>query len=1045
MKFLLIQAVYSVISLQIINDVNNKVFVNSNERLLYSFINPIFGKFFCESGCLRNLRYYGSDISPGFFTDSKGYIHRNYSEDKGESSVMQLILHFFPSSNGILTTIENSDNNFSKKFFCSKNKTKKYIDKLSEIFVKILRKETLLNQKSSNERSSFSKFIEKFFLLSIDKSQDTQLKLLIIHSYVLNLFDTQYEYNLYLEGILKRLSDVEKDSVDILELSDIQKEEFKKLTDNFTEFPYSKFNQPPTGSSIPICYKTKNNYSYDKIRTFSDNTEMVILQICQFLFYDEKLKRYSLDHLKLEKFSPLLNFFEKYSKGIFTITKEIRNDWSKVVQCLEDQFNEKNRKHIIQYMNNKFRNEISPGIINILCVLTNICNLNKNCIYETCQESTIAIKMKKIFQSIASPKINVECGTIGNRIVKKIDSRNEFFGDFSIILTSKVNDIEIKTKFILIVSQSHAKVIFVSRINSLDNIPNFENLLKIDKKESLMSSLLRQYLILLKNDGSKLETPKSLFNILFIQGPLILNQEIRNYLTNLLERKNTLELSNICIPDIDKVYNNVLKSVPLTDENTKNIFEPFYYFDIKDENSIFNIWYLINKTNYDLKSEKLREIWDLKVNKECNVNKLALSYRLFSIERVAKMLDVVHAKLKKLSLREYPASFYQDTFLHLLNKNTVLCSLKILFTDFKSLSLKPMIKNLKSNKTISELAISGGELGNDNLNFIGELLGNNTTLKSLNISGNKIETAEIAPILVGIQKSGTLISLDISNNNLGAYNVEKIVNSIKKDTKLTSLDISSNNIESKGAEQIAKCLESNNILKSLNIKNNSIGAKGLRAIFDSLMYNTRLKSLDISENDINLNNDSLTDVIFEGLIYNNTLTELNISACKLNCSYVKALVGVLNEISKITILNLSKNEIKSDDIVYLFNSLVNNENLTKLNISNNYLGIEGAEAIAEYLKNNKKLTSLDLCQCMITSEGLNKIFDALFLNSTLVELRILNNGLKEEDFTKIYDLLKANKTLIKLDLYEVNLKNECENAIKNIMARRTSDFVPTIN
>lgn len=604
---LIIQVAHSKISLQIIQRVNSTLFINGNQKLLYSVINPIFGEYLSTNNYLKTIRYYGSYSRPRFYKCQGIIEQENYTEDLLNNSTMNLLLYLFSSQKGKLVAMESDRSFLGSDLLSIKNDLKNNIGKLSETFIKILKKNSKSKIVNKIKCLIFSKLIDVVFLSDIETNQDIQKKLCTMHSYALNILDTEYEYKRYLKGILKRLNKEEKDKMNILELSDEQKEEFNKLANDLTEFPYSKINQPSVGSFIPIFIRFRNSYVYDAIETFYDNTEMCILHILHFLLYDEELKQYSLTHLNLDKNSQLLEFFNKYPKGVFNITNKIRNDWSKVVQCLEDHpcdDNNEYRPNIIQYSRSSFRNEISPGIINILSVLTTICNSKQNCIYINYYntfkssfdlEKCIIKKLEDILKLIASPKLVIKCRSINSPIKLSTNSRCDIFCDVNIILRSKIHEVEIKTEFILNVLPSQANIIFVSRKNSLEITPSFENLMKIEESEDLMASLLKQYIFIVKNDNLILEISKNLLNIPYNQSQSIKNEKIRNYLLILLQYKESLDKNSEYLQIIEKIYNNILKSISLTDKTTKDIILPYYY-DIKDKNEVetqnnFNINY----------------------------------------------------------------------------------------------------------------------------------------------------------------------------------------------------------------------------------------------------------------------------------------------------------------------------------------------------------------------------------------------------------------------------------------------------------------------
>ncbi|KAI5183908.1 hypothetical protein NEIRO03_1383 [Nematocida sp. AWRm78] len=125
-------------------------------------------------------------------------------------------------------------------------------------------------------------------------------------------------------------------------------------------FPFVDGVSAPDYRSVP-SYNRKED-SFNSRNIYSNCVESGLLSLFCCLAYDPKTKEYNIDHMG-DVSSGLKRFFDKYNKPFETDTYEIHNDWSKVVADLENEN--------IRYLKEN-RNELAPGIINMLYVIAEI-------------------------------------------------------------------------------------------------------------------------------------------------------------------------------------------------------------------------------------------------------------------------------------------------------------------------------------------------------------------------------------------------------------------------------------------------------------------------------------------------------------------------------------------------------------------------------------------------------------------------------------------------------------------------------------------------
>ncbi|KAI5167094.1 hypothetical protein NEIRO03_1472 [Nematocida sp. AWRm78] len=125
-------------------------------------------------------------------------------------------------------------------------------------------------------------------------------------------------------------------------------------------FPFSGNISIPSYRSISSYNRKKNEINYRE--TYSSCVEAGLLGLFCCLAYDAETKEYSTEHMG-EVSPDLKMFFTIYNKPFESADYTMYNEWNKVIGDLEN-------KNIMYYKKN--RNELIPGIINMLCVITEI-------------------------------------------------------------------------------------------------------------------------------------------------------------------------------------------------------------------------------------------------------------------------------------------------------------------------------------------------------------------------------------------------------------------------------------------------------------------------------------------------------------------------------------------------------------------------------------------------------------------------------------------------------------------------------------------------
>ncbi|MDR0774459.1 MAG: hypothetical protein LBE72_04040 [Rickettsia sp.] len=114
---------------------------------------------------------------------------------------------------------------------------------------------------------------------------------------------------------------------------------------------------------------------------------------------------------------------------------------------------------------------------------------------------------------------------------------------------------------------------------------------------------------------------------------------------------------------------------------------------------------------------------------------------------------------------------------------------------------------------ISELDLSGNNLGNNGAKVVAGIIQNSTNLKILKLSNNQIGSEGMGALSSAFDHNKTVTDLDLSNNDLG----------------------------NKGAEKVATLLANNSTVIDINLDSNKIGTNGIIYLPQSLLNRNSTK------------------------------------------------------------------------------------------------------------------------------------------------------------------------------------------------------------
>ncbi|CAF0709629.1 unnamed protein product [Brachionus calyciflorus] len=1004
-----------------------KLYTDRAAIIQSSIVNPIFGYLLESTGSLDNLKLLGSIIEPKNDSSSSNSLNSSFSS---------LLLTMFPPINQNISGNSNTSTLIAE----FKNNKEKGIEFFAEIFVRILENNSTHELNTSNNIEIF-KIIENLMneVTKIQTFFDVKLmKLMMIHAFIIQALEEQEDLEKYISSIIQKIKKYE--IVEIYDLNCDIVNEILKVKIITQSFPYSELNQPPSNVNIPIFDREKKDdlNPFIEDSTFPDCADVLLLNICNCLFYHPEKQSYSYDHLNPA--SDLAKFYQNH-KQLFLITPEIRNEWSRVVQGLDD-FETLDKSeyslNLIVYKREK-RNEIKSGVINMMNVLIKIFQIDHEKFWKNFKGTNIEKKLRELF-SIITPEFK------GRKFSMTFGRFNEFQSMRRTDFTIKFNLIfELPNGSVITMQVEHmthhAEMNLIeydnSGLKSDTNIVNtyrFPNILPV--------TIFKKYLQLLQNEldnwlsSLNLNENSNIYERIFFSGFIKTNQQKKNKLNIIFDHIiNNCESENE-ISQFENIVKVILSTVNFRDRGTATMFKPYLVYSNEiDDKEVLNNWL----SSFNVEDYEIYKLWEDRISSikiesmtlylykiqfqsiDAIFKTLKKSKNLKSLKLTGIQLSITNNIFKKLKILKNLTSLdlsgnklytvqpkvFSDTLLS-LNKLT---DLDISENQLEDLDVFEKLINLKS------LNISNNYLGT---NGISNTLKNLSNLTKLNISSNYIGLESADSVSENLKYLTNLKILNISNNELGDEGTRSISESLKKFQNLTKLDFSGNNTKSSGAFHLAQALKFMKNLTVLKISNNNLGFEGAQYISESLALLQNLTTFDVSSNNVgpkgaksisqsikelkDLNHFDFSGNIidFEGakdlsniLSYLTKIKYFDISYNKLNNEGIKVITSTLKNLRDLEYINLSNNNISDDGLkrfIELFPSLLN---LNTIDLSYNKIGYSGAQSILDDLKILKKLGELNLIRNNIGKDGVNKILNEIEKQEIIVDIGLSFNDEEE--------------------------------------------------
>ncbi|KAH9629254.1 hypothetical protein HF086_008336 [Spodoptera exigua] len=221
---------------------------------------------------------------------------------------------------------------------------------------------------------------------------------------------------------------------------------------------------------------------------------------------------------------------------------------------------------------------------------------------------------------------------------------------------------------------------------------------------------------------------------------------------------------------------------------------------------------------------------------------------------------------------------------------------------------------LSQNKYVKILDLTDNWISNDGCFHIGELLISNRTLTELILSGCRIGPEGAKRIFCSLHMNRSLTKLDLSKNDLLDEGVNYLATAIMRGADIVELNLSKNKLTYHSVLALCEAFEIKNKLSHLDLSWNSIiSSKAVLRLCTYLSDNKNFRELDMSWNGL----DSSSGVAIKVLLLNPKIEKIVLCNNRLHGEAITSIAQNLHKAKKLQSLNLSYNPLTPKDAMVL--------------------------------------------------------------------------------------------------------------------------------
>ena len=388
--------------------------------------------------------------------------------------------------------------------------------------------------------------------------------------------------------------------------------------------------------------------------------------------------------------------------------------------------------------------------------------------------------------------------------------------------------------------------------------------------------------------------------------------------------------------------------------------------------------------------------------------------------------------------------------------------------------LEVIAASLKSNTTITDLDLSGYDVGDRGAKELAEALKENRTLKRLNLAHNRIRVRGVQALEKSLETNTTLERLELDESEYfveaaeaieaacranprickpanaqreasdgsdeekfkspfeAAGRIKGLADQLRLNKILTSLDLKHQNMCDEQVKALAGAIRVNTTITEVNLANKSFGDEGLKALAEAIRVNKSVTKVNLRGNKFG---DEGLKALAEALRVNKTVTEVNLYDNNFGDEGLKALASAMEVNETITEVKLDAEEdllaMLSDEGRQAMEDIqrfcrrnsvqpvcqsCRSQSITEVNLSRRNLGDEEVKALADALRVNKSVTKVDLYNNKFGDEGLKALADALRVNKSVTEVNLRGNNFGDEGLKALANAFQVNKSVTQVKL-----------------------------
>jgi hypothetical protein len=282
-------------------------------------------------------------------------------------------------------------------------------------------------------------------------------------------------------------------------------------------------------------------------------------------------------------------------------------------------------------------------------------------------------------------------------------------------------------------------------------------------------------------------------------------------------------------------------------------------------------------------------------------------------------------------------------------------------------SMKILCEIPFKDKTITELDVSGKNLGTEGALVVAEYLDGNGAMTSLNLASNGLYAEGTKLLAAALKGNQIMTELDISSNYQGGISgVDALANVIPDMGAILSVNLLKNEIKVKQARTLVAILKEHPTLKSLcgnngdetelDMSGKMNGAEDVIMLVAEIIDNGALLVLSLQSNNLWAD---CGEALAEGLKGNRVITELNIGgnnlgregrAGNLDTSGVTAITSGIQDMRAISLFTFSGERSYDSGNLEGAAAVTRMEtSMTEADFSGEHLGISGAIMLSAFL------------------------------------------------------------------------------------------------